>query len=118
MFAEVNTVGVGEEGYVYPLVDDEQGFVVCGASDVHGKFEEMTAREVFFAKLHDVYSAIDGESDLFDQGHVVAESAIRYEAESREGNGLRGHTPILTFPHQGGRNWCDGLGNVLGGAAG
>ncbi len=106
LFAEVYAVGVGEEGYVNTFVDDEQGFVVNGLSDIHRKFEELAAGEILFTKLHDVYTAFDGEGDLLGEGHVVAEAAIRYEAESREGQS--GHLIWI----------CDGLRNFLSGAAG
>ena len=65
LFAEVDAVGVGEEGYVHAFVDDEQGVVVNGLSDIHCKFEELTAWKVFFTKLDNVDAALDGEGDSF-----------------------------------------------------
>ncbi len=72
LFAEVDAVGVGEEGYVHAFVDDEQGVASYGVSDIHCKFEELTAWEIFFTKLYNVDAALDGEGDLLGKRSILA----------------------------------------------
>ena len=91
VFAEVDSVGVGEEGNVDSLVDDEEGFALDDLFEFHCQVKQVVAGEVFFTELDNVYASFDCQGYLFDQGPVVAEAAIRYQAEGRAWDELKAH---------------------------
>ena len=87
VFAEVNAVGTAEEGNVDSLVNDEEGFAVDGVFEFQCKVEQMASGEVFLTELDYVDAAFDGLAYPFDQGRIVAEAAVRYQAEGRAWEG-------------------------------
>ena len=47
------------------------------------RFKQLATGEVFFAELDHINATFDGLGYLFNQGRVVAEAAVRYQAEGR-----------------------------------
>ncbi len=102
IFAKVNAVGAGEDGHVHTLIDDEQSFIIYGASNVHGQVQQWSTGKVLFAELDYVDTTFDGQGDVADQRSFVTNSPVRDEAEGRTGKGWPGH-PTKTFGRVGER---------------
>ena len=83
----MNSIGVGEQGNVDSLVDDEKGFAFDGVFEFHCQVKQVAAGEVFFAELDHIDATFDGLNYLFYQGSIVAEAAVRYQAEDRAWDG-------------------------------